>query len=413
MRFAFAIVSMFPGGGLQRDCVEIARALQERGHAVTIFTSRQFGANFTDDLLLKVLDVDERTNHSRQDAFGRKFLESAGGWFDLLVGFDKLPGLDVLYCSDRSIRARVSRNPFLSILPRYRQYIALESECFASGGDTSILLLSEEQRREYSGSWACDERRLAVLPPTLLASRQKPELRHNGARESLRAKLGISSHDWAWLSVCAQPKTKGLDRTVKALARYSDACLLVCGLNSGDRKAEPVLEMAQRLGVSKRIRWLGHREDIPEVMAAADLFVHPARHETTGTALLEAVVNGLPVVASARCGYADHVTRANAGILLEEPYSDRIFVEALDAARDGNNRLRWSAGGAKYGRKKHLYDGRRRAVDLIVAKAIDRIENNLRTNRLFWPEDTASSQEISVCLPKRLNAIDDTPSSIV
>ena len=44
----------------------------------------------------------------------------------------------------------------------------------------------------------------------------------------------------------------------------------------------------QAVGVRDRMRLLGVREDIPELMAAADLLVHPARTETTGTVILEA-----------------------------------------------------------------------------------------------------------------------------
>ena len=64
------------------------------------------------------------------------------------------------------------------------------------------------------------------------------------------------------------------------------------------------------LGLADRISFLGHREDIPELMAAADLLVHPARHDTTGTVILEAVVNGLPVITTSTCGYAHHVEAA-------------------------------------------------------------------------------------------------------
>jgi len=406
MEFALAIVSMFPGGGLQRDCAEIARALKESGHGVTIFTSRQSGADFIEDLHVCVLEVDERTNHSRQHAFGRRFSNIAAGKFDLLVGFDKLPGLDVLYCSDRSIRARVRRNPFLNILPRYRQYASLESECFAKGSDTSVLLLSDEQRREYSSTWECDDRRLIVLPPNLLASRRKPDLRKNGARESLRAELGISNRDWVWLSVCAQPKTKGLDRTVQALTRHRDARLLVCGLESNDRKSEPIVEMAKRVGVSGRIRWLGHREDIPEIMAAADLFVHPARYETTGTALLEAVVNGLPVVASSRCGYGSHVTKANAGILVEDSPGDRMFYEALNAARDLNSLRKWSECGARYGSQESLYNGRRQAADIIIARAVDVEKEKGFGRRVLQPVDARSRIKGSAGPPDGSHSID-------
>jgi UDP-glucose:(heptosyl)LPS alpha-1,3-glucosyltransferase len=141
MHFAFAIVSLFPGGGLQRDCVDIARSIRELGHEVTIFTSRKFGGRFAEDLSVSVLSVGGRTNHWRQRAFADQFRRRAAEEFDLLVGFDKLIGLDVLYCSERSMRARLIKNPILHLVPRYSEFVGLEKECFAPNRATKVLLL--------------------------------------------------------------------------------------------------------------------------------------------------------------------------------------------------------------------------------------------------------------------------------
>ena len=69
-------------------------------------------------------------------------------------------------------------------------------------------------------------------------------------------------------------------------------------------------------------------------MAAADLLVHPARHDTTGTVILEAIVNGLPVVTTSICGYPQHVDAAEAGIVINEPFGYNAFAAALSAAAD-------------------------------------------------------------------------------
>jgi UDP-glucose:(heptosyl)LPS alpha-1,3-glucosyltransferase len=369
MRFAFGIVSLFPGGGLQRDCVEIARNLQKLGHGVTIFTSRKTDDEFATDLPLRILGNASRTNHSRQRSFSEEFAKSAVGNFDLVVGFDKLDCLDMLYCSDRSLRARAARNPLLQLMPRYRQYIELERKCFAPGMGTEILLLSERQLNEYWNMWTTEQNRLIVLPPTLSTARRQPERRTDGARQKWRNSLGLSEEDWVWLAVGVQPKTKGLDRTLHALQQMADAHLLICGPSKLESRYNKIINLAERLGVAARISWLGHREDIPELMAAADLFVHPARYDTTGTVILEALVNGLPVVATAACGYSLHVSSARAGLVIPEPFRQRAFMAALETARDRRLAETWSKSGVAYGAQKFLYEGRARAAELMVARA--------------------------------------------
>jgi UDP-glucose:(heptosyl)LPS alpha-1,3-glucosyltransferase len=366
MHFAFAIVKLFPGGGLQRHCVDIARRVQQRGYAVTIFTSQQAGG-IAEDLPVRILDISGYTNHGRQRSFSDAFAKAAGGRFDLLVGFDKLGGLDVLFCSDRSMRARAARNPLLHLLPRYREFIRLERECFAPAQTTEILLMSEPQLDEYWNVWRTERNRLVMLPPTLVAARRKPEYRANGVRTEWRQRLGLRPDDWAWIATCVQPITKGTDRCVRALRHFPDARLLIVGLHESEVRSAKTWHIARELGVADRIKWLGHREDIPELMAAADVFVHPARYDTTGTVILEAIANGLPVITTSSCGYAKHVTGANAGIVVQDPFRSQTFNAALEIARDPAYRQRWSGSGREYGKQTILYEGMGRAADSIVA----------------------------------------------
>ena len=76
MRIAFAITKLFPGGGLQRDCVEIAREVRRRGHDVVVFTTAKEG-DFADDLAVAVLPAKRRTNHGRQAEFAALLRQAA------------------------------------------------------------------------------------------------------------------------------------------------------------------------------------------------------------------------------------------------------------------------------------------------------------------------------------------------
>ena len=372
MRFGFGIVSLFPGGGLQRDCIDIARRVHALGHDVTIFTTRIHGAVFTNGLPVHVLSTRRRTNHERQAEFSDRFT-AASEAFDFIVGFDKLRCLDLLYCSEPSMLARIARNPILRLLARYRRFLDLEKSCFDRNAGTKILLLNEAQVRQYGSAWRTQPQRLVLLPPTISRSRQRPELRNRDFRKKFRSILGLADNDWVWLAICVQPVTKGLDRVIRALPHFSDALLLIAGLEATEHKSVPIGRLARRLGVADQIKWLGHREDVPELMSAADVFVHPARNDTTGTVILESIVNGLPVVTMVNCGYAKHVAAAGAGIVLELPFRARSFIGSLDAARQRTCASRWSISARRYGQQNELYQGRGQAANIIVAAAEEKL----------------------------------------
>lgn len=97
MRFALAIATLFPGGGLQRDCIEVAKLIRSHGHQVVIYTSRAHEHSLANDIPIFLLQNAAQTNHGRQRRFATDFLEETAGRYDLTVGFDKLMGLDAIY----------------------------------------------------------------------------------------------------------------------------------------------------------------------------------------------------------------------------------------------------------------------------------------------------------------------------
>jgi UDP-glucose:(heptosyl)LPS alpha-1,3-glucosyltransferase len=371
MRLAFAIVSFFPWGGLQRDCLRLARAATDAGHEVTIFTARTRG-ELPSGLDIRVLPVRAVTNHGRNRRFGRDLRATVGN-FDGVIGFDKMPGLDVLYCADMCFADR--KQGFWSKLnPRHRAMVALEAACFGQGSRTRVLALAERQIAGYRRAWGTPAQRIMLLPPPIDLTRRHPEFRHDGTRESVRANLGLGG-TLVWLAVGGWPRTKGFDRIVAAFPAAEQALLLICGVDAQSRAGADLLRQARSLGVTDRIRLLGSREDVPQLMAAADLFVHPARTETTGTVILEAIINGLPAVVTEECGFSYHVRDAEAGIVIPEPFTSRKLIDALQRATEPSRREAWSRNAAAYGANPELYSG----IDKGLAVIIEAAENRIAT----------------------------------
>ena len=363
MKIAIAIVTLFPAGGLQRDCMAVAFDLMARGHDVTIFAERRSG-EIPPDLTVELLPNRAWSNHQRDETFAMAVVERCRDRFDRLVGFGKLIGLDILYCADPCLAKHPARWP-VNWTSRRKTQLRLEAASFRPGETTICLMLNDNQARDFQNAWSTESERIRILPPTIDRGRRRPELRTDGTRERLRADLRVAPSDMLWLSVANQPRLKGLDRTIDALAQFKHARLIVAGISDISKQGKMVLGWARQNGVADRIRLLGMRRDIPELMAAADLLIHPARYDTTGTVILEGLINGLPVLTTADCGYKTHVLAADAGLVLAAPFDISAMIAALSSADASDTLARWSENGIAYGARENLYDGIRTAADVI------------------------------------------------
>jgi len=363
MRIALGIVTLSEHGGLQRDCLALASALRARGHEVEIFAARCV-APWTAADEVRMLPNRAPTNHGRDVAFANAFANVVRARFDLVVGFNKMSGLDVYYCADPCLLARPA-SLWRRLSPRRRARLALERACFEPASSTSALMLTPESLERYRGAWRTPDDHLFLLPSRIAPERAKPDLRTETFRRDRRAALGYGDRDILWLWVATQPFTKGLDRVLAALSDHPEARLLVVGPSSGDKRTRRYIHLGNRLGVAEKVYWLGRRDDIPEIMAAADILVHPARLDVTGQVILEALVNGLPVVASEICGFSHHLKTAAAGVVLAEPFDERSLSAALTLAANSKCRQLWSDAALDYVRRHDFARGLDAAADIV------------------------------------------------
>src|SRR5215470_7889584 len=106
MKIGVMLFQYFPHGGLQRDCLAISRLLRQRGNEVRIFAGAWRGQR-PEGIGVEVLPVRGWTNHGRAAAFARAAgRATAGDGFDAVVGFNRMPGLDVYYACDTCLAAQ-------------------------------------------------------------------------------------------------------------------------------------------------------------------------------------------------------------------------------------------------------------------------------------------------------------------
>ncbi len=374
MRLAFCLFRYFPFGGLQRDFLRIALACRDRGHQVEVFTGGWEG-EVPEGLTLHRLSLKGWGNHVRARDFARQAGErTAGEGFSAVVGFNKMPGLDLYYAADPCYLARVfsTRGPLYRLGPRFRTYAALEKAVFVPEAGTEILLIAEGEKEHFIRSYGTPEKRFHLLPPGIARDRVAPP-EASEIRADLRRELGLSEEERMLLMVGSGFRTKGLDRAIRGLAALPDALrgrtrLFVIGRG----KEAPYRRLARRLGVEDRLQLLGGREDVPRFLLAADLLVHPAVTENTGTALVEALASGLPVLATEVCGYGFHIRDARAGRLVPEPFRQGEFDRLLAGMLDSPEGPAWRANALDYARRTDLFSLPQRAAEIIERVALER-----------------------------------------
>jgi UDP-glucose:(heptosyl)LPS alpha-1,3-glucosyltransferase len=375
MQLAFCLYKYFPFGGLQRDFMRIALACQARGHAVRVYTLSWAGevpAGF-EVVLVPVKALTNARRYEKFTAWVARDMQSRP--VDRVIGFNKMPGLDVYFAADPCYeeKAQTLRNPLYRWSGRYRHFSAYERAVFSAQGKTDILMISQVQQPFFEQHYATPAERFHLLPPGIAQDRRAPP---NAAaiRAEFRAEFALADDDLLLLQVGSGFKTKGLDRSLLALAHLPEELrrrtrLIAIGQDEPTHFQRMARSLGLETGGGEQVSILQGRSDIPRFLLGADLLVHPAYNENTGTVLLEALVAGLPVLASAVCGYAHYIEEAEGGLVIPEPFEqpkmDQMLQEMLV---DRKKRQFWQENALRWAETADIYSNAERAADIILGE---------------------------------------------
>lgn len=369
MIVAFCLYKYFPFGGLQRDFIRIAQTVAARGHHVRVYTQSWQGEQ-PDNFEMIIVPIKTRTNHGRNAEYYswvQQHLQQHP--VERVVGFNKMPGLDVYYAADVCYAEKVANEKsfFYRLTSRYRHYAEFERETFEKGKTTQLLMLTDKQIGDFQKHYHTEAERFHILPPGIYPDR-KYDQQIAEARALFRQKNNIGAQDLLLLQVGSDFRRKGVDRSIEALAALPDNIkrytkLFIVGQDKPGRFAS----LAEKKGVHENVHFFTGRNDVAELMAAADLLLHPAYQEAAGIVLLEAITAGLPVITSAVCGYAPYIADANCGEVIEEPWQQKMLNEALHKAlRSPQLREAWAENARHYADTKDLYSLPEKAADIII-----------------------------------------------
>jgi glycosyltransferase involved in cell wall biosynthesis len=237
--------------------------------------------------------------------------------------------------------------------PRRAAFQALE---WFSGRFTDLLFTQAEED-------AATARRLRLSrgPVHAIGNGADPARWHppgaDGARERLRGELGAGAGDVVIAMVGRLVAEKGYPELFAAM-REVPARLWVIGERLSSDHAPAIDQALAALNADRdlasRVRLLGYRADVPDLLRAADIFTLPSHREGMPRSILEAMLTGLPVVATDIRGSREEVVAGETGLLV--PVGDRAALAAALRLLVADGGLRARMGAAGLARARDLHD---------------------------------------------------------
>ncbi|GAB4247522.1 MAG: glycosyltransferase [Thermoleophilia bacterium] len=164
-------------------------------------------------------------------------------------------------------------------------------------------------------------------------------------RRRLRTALGWKAEEVIALTVARPYPEKGIDLLLDAaqsLTGPPQVRFVVAGESRHRRTFEA---QARRRNLDRRVSFLGHRADVPELLQAADLFCLPSYNEGLPYVIAEAMAAGLPVIATRVGGIPEMVVDGMTGRLINVGDAGSLADSVRELALDPDRRRRWGEAG--------------------------------------------------------------------
>jgi UDP-glucose:(heptosyl)LPS alpha-1,3-glucosyltransferase len=306
-------------GGAEAYLKRLAQGVRGAGHEASLITTSAWPPNEWPFGPIKHLNG--RTPTLFADALD-KFKPQLS--CDVMMSLERVWSCDVYRAGDGVHRAWLRRRAehdralgkIKSVFNRkHRGILRLEESLFGHGGARRVIVNSQMVKDEIVKLYGYPAAEVSVIPngvPTLLFASTREK------RAASRHSLGIAAHEIAVLFVGSGWARKGLRFAINAV----DACgipemrLLVAGRGNQSRFRR------------RKVQFLGEVQDLPALLAAADIFLLPTIYDPFSNACLEALAAGVPVITTRANGFSEVINDGQHGSVIEDP---RDFV-ALRAA---------------------------------------------------------------------------------
>jgi glycosyltransferase involved in cell wall biosynthesis len=343
-------------GGVHKVTEILARGLTERGHDVTVFgypggmLEERMRGIVPFEPILRGMDLHPVVMVKAAAALRKHRTDVVLAMMKkdvrLTVPAAKAAGIPsvVRHANDRALRGWLYDRVFFGMLPSHH------------------IVNSEATRKTLleSASWI-DPRDVTVI--------------HNGIDPSpfetaSPIELGVPDGAFTFGFVARLEVRKGLVDLAHAwkivAGALPEAWLVIAGKGPDEQRARDVL------ADTPRVRWLGYRADVPQVLASIDVLVVPSHWEGFGLIAAEGLAAGVAVVAARASSLPEIIDDGVEGWLVPPKDPDSLAQALIEAARDGETRSRMAAAGRTRVKSEfsleRMVDGYERVLKQIVGE---------------------------------------------
>lgn len=242
--------------------------------------------------------------------------------FDLVQSHERIAGCDIYRAGDgvhrEWLRQRSRVTGFVGKLRMwlnpYHHYVkSAERSLFGSPQLRAVICNSRMVQVEIQHYFSVPEHKLYVIYNGVDVKAFSPELKRH--REAIRKQFSIPHEATLFLFVGSGFERKGVRQVLEAMTQLpADAYLMVVGK---DKRLNKFGQLAARLGIENRVRFVGMQPDVKPFYGAADVLVLPTLYDPFPNVVLEAMASGLPVITSTKCGASDLIEHGKNGYVCD------------------------------------------------------------------------------------------------
>jgi len=342
MKIALCYESMMPErGGCETYLADLARSLVNDHHEVHLFTTRYDAQAFPDAVMYHLLPQTTGLRFLRPWQFAKACYQSLQQHtFDVTVGFIKTWGQDVLMpqggfhvaSTEHNLHKNASpwSRAFMRLVhlvdPKQWSYRALERRQLFNFASLLVVPSKMVQRHAWD-YYQISEARVKVVHNAIDAERF-PTHDRLLVRSQMRDQHHLLPEDSVGLFVGHNYRLKGLVPLFRAIQRIPKDVnfrLLICGSSEYSRFER----LAQRMGISERVRFLGFHPDVREAFFASDFLIHPSFYDPCALVTMEALACGLPVITTKLNGGSELLPASLAALTIDNPHDDETMAKNI------------------------------------------------------------------------------------